>query len=89
MRSGRDILGGFGPDHNSPQRGRAESGGVKSARDVMGYSPPCGPSNINDPKSPGLHGDNYGIANGHRVQGGEGGSPGLHGMNKGVKGTQR
>lgn len=24
------------------------------------YSPPQGPSNINDPKSPGLHGDNCG-----------------------------
>ena len=24
------------------------------------YSPPVGPTNINDPKSPGLHGENHG-----------------------------
>lgn len=26
----------------------------------MNYRPPVGPKNINDPKSPGLHGTNHG-----------------------------
>lgn len=35
---------------------RASSGGVTSAKEIANYSPPKGPTSINDPKSPGLHG---------------------------------
>lgn len=56
----KDILSMYGPDSPSNQKPRASSGGEMMARDVMGYKPPVGPSNINDPKSPGLHGDNCG-----------------------------
>lgn len=55
-----DILKEFGNDSSQPQQGRASSGGVTTARDVRNYSPPQGPKNINDPKGPGLHGDNCG-----------------------------
>jgi len=40
------------------------SGGNKTSKDVNNYQPPCGPKNINDPQSPGLHGKNHGIVNG-------------------------
>lgn len=59
MKPGRDILSGYGPDHNSPQRASASSGGVKESKELP-YSPPVGPKNIGDPKSPGLHGTNHG-----------------------------
>lgn len=88
----RDILGEYGPESNQPQVGRAKGGGQMPVRDVMGYSPPCGPSNINDAQSPGLHGHNCGNAG---TQGatatktdGSSGSPGLHGTSKGM-GTNR
>jgi hypothetical protein len=87
----RDILSEYGPDRPSHEKARASSGGVKEARDVMGYQPPQGPTNIGDAKSPGLHGDNYGNCG---TQGPEArhpresGSPGLHGSNKGM-GTNR
>lgn len=55
----RDILGEFGPDSRSPQAARATNGGQVPVKE-MPYCPPCGPSNINDPKSPGLHGTNLG-----------------------------
>lgn len=32
-------------------------GGVTQAKDVMSYHPPQGPTNIKDPKSPGIHGN--------------------------------
>lgn len=35
-------------------------GGVTQAKPLP-YSPPKGPSNIGDPKSPGLHGTNHGV----------------------------
>lgn len=41
---------------NSTESSSATSGGVTQAKDLP-YSPPKGPSNINDPKTPGLHGD--------------------------------
>jgi hypothetical protein len=53
-------------------------------RDVNGYQPPMGPKNITDPKSPGLHGNNF------ECEGTQGpkdyscessGSPGLGGVN--------
>lgn len=58
----KDILRGFGPDSPSPQVPRATNGGKQEPKDVMNYKPPVGPSNINDAKSPGLHGTNYGCA---------------------------
>jgi hypothetical protein len=58
----RDILSEYGKDSGVGQAARATSGGVKSARDVMNYSSPKGPTNINDPKSPGIHGDGHGMA---------------------------
>lgn len=66
--------------------------GGGTARDVMNYAPPQGPSNINDPQGPGLHGYNCGKVGSqgpvdesyHR----ESGSPGLGGMKHGM-GTNR
>lgn len=58
----RDILNGFGPDSPSPQASVASNGGRMEPKDVMNYKPPVGPSNINDSKSPGLHGTNHGCA---------------------------
>lgn len=60
MKSGRDILSEYGHDIPHPQAPRATSGGVTVARDVHNYMPPHGPSNIHDPKGPGLHGTNHG-----------------------------
>lgn len=54
-----DILSEFGPDSSKPQALRATSGGVTEAK-PMPYSPPVGPTGINDPKSPGIHGTNHG-----------------------------
>ncbi len=83
----RDILSEYGKDSSSSQRARATSGGVKSARDVNAYRPPYGPTNINDPKGPGLHGQNYGTTQ-KKTAGGTSGEPGLHGKNR-SSGTQR
>lgn len=60
----RDILSGFGRDSSQPQASPASNGGQVSTKDVMNYKPPVGPSNINDAKSPGLHGNNHGCAPG-------------------------
>ncbi len=60
MKSGKDILSGFGPDSRMPMAPRATNGGVMPVRDVKNYQPPVGPTSINDPKSPGLHGSNMG-----------------------------
>lgn len=38
---------------------RAPSGGAQTPKPIP-YSPPVGPSNINDSQSPGLHGTNHG-----------------------------
>ena len=35
-------------------------GGKPEKKDVNNYQPPQGPSNINEPKTPGLHGENHG-----------------------------
>src|SRR5580765_2292444 len=91
----RDILSEYGKDSNAPMAPRAKSGGITMGdkRDVMGYSPPQGPTNINDAKSPGLHGHNCGNSG---TQGasesrgdGAGGRPGLGGRNLGNDGSQR
>lgn len=88
MKGGRDILSGFGPEHNSPQRPSASSGGVMQAK-PCDYKPPQGPIGINNPQSPGLHGQNYGISNGCHARGGNSGSVGLHGSNAGKTGSQK
>jgi hypothetical protein len=71
-------------------KGKASGGGVKSARDVNKYLHPCGPSTIDNPASPGLHGDVY-------RRGGQGpvackasqsGRPGLGG-DRPIKGVNR
>lgn len=56
----KDILNEFGPDSRDRQAPRATNGGKQDPKDVMNYKPPVGPSNINDSKSPGLHGTNHG-----------------------------
>lgn len=63
-----------------------------SQRDVMGYKPPQGPKNINDPQGPGLHGHNCGKGG---TQGpypthgdGTSGKVGIGGDNCGPCGTQ-
>ena len=58
----RDILSEYGKDSSQPQAARATSGGVKEAKPISNYCPPQGPTNINDPKSPGIHGDSHGMA---------------------------
>ncbi len=55
-----DILSGYGRDSGTGEKPRATNGGHQTPRDVHNYSPPRGPSNINDPQSPGLHGTNHG-----------------------------
>lgn len=62
----KDILSDFGPNSTSDQKGRATNGGVVPVKDVHNYKPPVGPSNINDPKSPGLHGTNHGSSGGRQ-----------------------
>lgn len=54
-----DILSEFGKDSGAGQVPRATSGGAMQPKPIP-YSPPVGPSNIMDPKSPGLHGTNHG-----------------------------
>lgn len=55
----KDILNEFGPDSRDRQAPRATNGGHMEPKPIH-YSPPVGPSNIQDPKSPGLHGTNHG-----------------------------
>lgn len=62
--------------------GNTSNGGKPMVRDVMNYSPPMGPRNINDAKGPGLHGVNYGNCGTQCGQGGyaqSSGRPGLGG----------
>lgn len=56
----RDILSEYGNDSSGPQAARATNGGKQTPRDVNNYKPPQGPSNVGDPKGPGLHGTNHG-----------------------------
>lgn len=55
----RDILSEYGKDASRPQAPRATGGGQMPVKPIP-YSPPVGPSNIGDPKSPGIHGTNHG-----------------------------
>jgi hypothetical protein len=74
----RDILGEYGKDIPKPQAARATTGGIKEAKPISNYCPPQGPSNINDPKGPGIHGDSHGMAI-RPMASGSSGSPGLGG----------
>lgn len=55
----RDILSEYGPESNQHQAPRAADGGKQEPKQ-MPYESPKGPSNINDPKTPGIHGTNHG-----------------------------
>ena len=55
-----DIWDTYGNKSSQSEGGRASSGGPTTARDVKNYQPPQGPSNINESKTPGLHGENHG-----------------------------
>ncbi len=82
----RPILSEFGPDASKSQASRATRGGVERFRDVMGYSPPCGPIGINR-VGVGLGGENLGNCGTQQRTGvgvGESGSPGLGGENRGM-----
>ena len=58
----RPILSEYGPDASKPQAPRATSGGCTSARDVMNYANPVGPTTFQH-NSPGLaNRSNYGNA---------------------------
>lgn len=54
-----DILGMFGSDTPQPQKPSATNGGCCTPKEIP-YSPPVGPKNINDAKTPGIHGTNHG-----------------------------
>ena len=74
----RDILSEYGRDIPKPQAARATTGGVKTAQPISNYKPPVGPTNINDPKGPGIHGDSHGMARCPVAPRGSG-SPGIGG----------
>lgn len=38
---------------------QTSNGGKPNTKEIP-YSPPIGPTNINDPKTPGIHGTNHG-----------------------------
>lgn len=56
-----DILKNYGS--NTMPDSRTSNGGQMKPKDIP-YSSPKGPSNINDPNGPGLHGTNHGNAPG-------------------------
>lgn len=85
----RPIHSEFGPDTKKKQVARAKSGGIKSARDVMGYKAPSIPGwDPHGSKSPGLGGDVYeqGLQN-CDLHTSEGGGVGIGGERK-RKGSQ-
>lgn len=89
----RDILSEYGRDSGVGQNApAARGGGEQTPRGMMNYSSPVGPTNIMDPKSPGLHGDNCGNCGSQGYTGEThkqtSGSPGNHGTNHGM-GTNR
>lgn len=55
----KDILRMYGADTPKTMAPVATSGGCITPSPIP-YSPPMGPSNIGDAKSPGLHGTNHG-----------------------------
>jgi hypothetical protein len=74
----RDILSEYGKDSSQPQAARATSGGCTEAKPISNYKAPVGPTNINDSKSPGIHGDSHGMASCPSPRGSSG-SPGIGG----------
>jgi hypothetical protein len=74
----RDILSEYGKDSSQPQAARATSGGCLEAKPISNYKAPVGPTNINDSKSPGIHGANHGMARSPSASG-TSGSPGIGG----------
>ena len=58
----KDPFEGFPNSGGAQGTKRAGCGGDMTGctKDVNKYRPPVGPSNINDSKSPGLHGTNHG-----------------------------
>jgi hypothetical protein len=89
MKTGRDILSGYGPDASKPQRASASCGGVlpKDVKPIP-YSPPQGPIGISR-VGVGLGGVNHGN-NPQKASPSRGsGSPGIGGSNRGNDGTQR
>lgn len=80
----RPILSEFGPERSM---GGSRMTGLSRPhqRDVMGYMPPKGPTNIGESKSPGLHGDNctnQGSQNYGYEKKESSGRPGLGGSNR-------
>lgn len=45
--------------NSSMPNNRATNGGQQEPKTIP-YSPPVGPTSINDPKTPGIHGTNHG-----------------------------
>lgn len=74
----RDILSEYGKDIPHPQAARATNGGCLEAKPITNYKAPVGPTNINDSKSPGIHGANHGMACRPSASG-TSGSPGIGG----------
>lgn len=74
----RDILSEYGKDISKPQAPRATCGGVETAKPISNYKAPVGPTNINDSKSPGIHGTSHGMARSPSASG-TSGSPGIGG----------
>lgn len=87
----RDILGEYGPESRHPQAARATSGGPTSAKPLP-YDPPRGPTNVGDPKGPGLHGVNHGNCGTQGPKPGaehDTGNPGIGPVSHGNEGSQR
>ena len=55
----RHFLEEFNSEDPGEQKPRATNGGRMDPKPIP-YSPPMGPNNINDPKTPGIHGTNHG-----------------------------
>lgn len=55
----KDILDMYGSNSSQPQVPSATNGGRQDPKTIP-YDPPKGPTGINDPKTPGLHGNNHG-----------------------------
>lgn len=58
MQKGKDILSEFGGE--AMDDASRPSGGGQLQTKPINYSPPVGPTNINDGRTPGLHGTNHG-----------------------------